>query len=95
MASYSLMQFLFAPLWGGLADRFGNLMVLLAGVFCYAAGMLGMAYASSEAGMFATAEWTTPSSMNTGSSWLVGRAVSTLPPWSMSTETTRSPRPTA
>lgn len=40
---------------GGLADRYGNLKVLLAGVFCYAAGMWGMAYASTSLEMIGTA----------------------------------------
>ncbi len=33
---------------GGLADRYGNLRVLLAGVACYAAGMWAMAHAATE-----------------------------------------------
>ena len=32
---------------GGMADRFGNLKVLLSGVVLYAAGMWGMAYAQT------------------------------------------------
>ncbi|MFY0664533.1 MAG: MFS transporter [Natronospirillum sp.] len=40
---------------GGLADRYGNLRVLLAGVVCYAAGMWGMAHAMTELTMVATA----------------------------------------
>lgn len=40
---------------GGLADRYGNLKVLLLGVGCYATGMLGMAYASTYLEMIATA----------------------------------------
>jgi len=40
---------------GGLADRYGNLRVLLAGVVCYAAGMFGMAYAATEWAMVSTA----------------------------------------
>ena len=32
-ASYSLMQFLFAPLWGRLSDRIGRRPVLMSGVF--------------------------------------------------------------
>lgn len=40
---------------GGLADRYGNLRVLLAGVVCYAAGMFGMAYAATELAMVSTA----------------------------------------
>ena len=55
LAIQNLAWGIIAVFAGGLADRFGNLIVLLAGVFCYAAGMLGMAYASSEGGMIATA----------------------------------------
>lgn len=40
---------------GGLADRFGNLKVLLAGVLCYAAGMWGMSYSTTELAMVSTA----------------------------------------
>ena len=40
---------------GGLADRYGNLKVLLAGVGCYVVGMWGMAYASTTSAMIATA----------------------------------------
>ncbi len=40
---------------GGLADRYGNLRVLLIGVLCYAAGMWGMAHASTELAMVSTA----------------------------------------
>ena len=40
---------------GGLADRFGNRMVLLTGTVCYAAGMFGMAYADTQTSMIATA----------------------------------------
>ena len=52
MASYSLMQFLFAPLWGALSDRVGRRPVLLVslagstisyGVFAIASGMEGRA----------------------------------------------------
>ena len=40
---------------GGLADRYGNLKVMLAGVGCYVAGMWGMAYASTYTEIVATA----------------------------------------
>jgi len=40
---------------GGLADRFGNLKVLLAGVFLYASGMWGMAYAQTPLQIILTA----------------------------------------
>ena len=32
MASFSAMQFLFAPVWGGLSDRIGRRPVLLLGL---------------------------------------------------------------
>ena len=40
---------------GGLADRYGNLKVMLAGVLCYVVGMWGMSYASTYAEIIATA----------------------------------------
>src|SRR5262245_40695129 len=52
MASYSLMQFLFAPLWGAWSDKVGRRPVLLVslagstisyGVFAIASGMEGRA----------------------------------------------------
>ena len=33
MASFSIMQFLFAPVWGGLSDRIGRRPVLIVGLF--------------------------------------------------------------
>ncbi len=40
---------------GGIADKYGNLRVLLVGAVCYALGMVGMAYASTETAIIATA----------------------------------------
>lgn len=40
---------------GGIADKYGNLRVLLVGAVCYALGMVGMAYASTETAIVATA----------------------------------------
>jgi predicted MFS family arabinose efflux permease len=40
---------------GGIADRYGNLVVLLAGVACYALGMWGMAHSVTELGIISTA----------------------------------------
>src|SRR3954453_9261502 len=34
MASYSLMQFIFAPIWGRLSDRIGRRPILLGSTFC-------------------------------------------------------------
>ncbi len=55
LAIQNLSWGVIAVLAGGLADRFGNLKVLLAGVACYAAGMAGMAYAASAGALIATA----------------------------------------
>ena len=40
---------------GGLADRYGNLRVLLGGVGCYAVGMWAMAFATTEWQLISTA----------------------------------------
>ncbi len=40
---------------GGIADRYGNLRVLMAGVVCYAAGMWGMALATTDLQIVSTA----------------------------------------
>ena len=40
---------------GGIADRYGNRVVLLTGVGCYAAGMWGMAHSVTEIGIVSTA----------------------------------------
>lgn len=46
---------IFAVIGGGLADRFGNLRVLLGGVVLYALGMLLMAYSATELQIITTA----------------------------------------
>jgi DHA1 family multidrug resistance protein-like MFS transporter len=45
MAVFSLMQFIFSPLWGGLSDRLGRKPVLLIGAFGNAASMTLMGFA--------------------------------------------------
>ena len=45
MASYSLMQFVFAPLWGRLSDRIGRRPVLLGSTACATASYLILGFA--------------------------------------------------
>ncbi len=47
MASYSLAQFLFAPIWGALSDRFGRRPIMLFSIFATAAGLAGFASATA------------------------------------------------
>ncbi|GEM_PF-7048668 len=47
MAIYSLMQFLFSPVWGGLSDRFGRKPILIVGVFGNAITMILLGLSSS------------------------------------------------
>jgi len=42
MAIFSLMQFLFSPMWGGLSDRFGRKPILMLGVFGNALSMVAL-----------------------------------------------------
>jgi len=49
MAIYSIMQFIFAPLWGRLSDRVGRKPVLLIGVAGYAISFAVMAFAPNLA----------------------------------------------
>ncbi|MED5374834.1 MAG: MFS transporter [Myxococcota bacterium] len=46
MASYSAAQFLFAPLWGSLSDRFGRRPILLMSIAMTALMLAGFAWAS-------------------------------------------------
>src|SRR4051812_12186653 len=50
MASFSVMQFLFAPLWGGLSDRIGRRPVILVSNFGSALAYALFAYASTKGG---------------------------------------------
>ena len=47
IASYSAMQFLFAPIWGALSDRFGRRPLLLVGLFGSAASYVVFGLAST------------------------------------------------
>lgn len=55
LAIQNLAWGIIAVFAGGLADRYGNLKVLLVGVGCYVMGMWGMAYAATYLEMIATA----------------------------------------
>ena len=55
LAVQNLSWGVFAIVAGGLADKFGNLKVLLAGVACYAIGMIAMAYSTTELSIISTA----------------------------------------
>ena len=52
-ASYALAQFLFAPLWGQLSDRFGRRPVLLATIAGTAAALFGLGMARTLTMVFA------------------------------------------
>ena len=45
----------FAIIAGGIADKYGNLRVLIAGILCYGIGLWGMAYSTSELTIYSTA----------------------------------------
>jgi len=47
MACYSLAQFLFAPVWGAISDRFGRRPVMLFSIAATAAGLAGFASATA------------------------------------------------
>ena len=47
MAAYSLSQFLFAPFWGSLSDRFGRRPILLVSIFATILGLAGFALATN------------------------------------------------
>jgi multidrug resistance protein len=47
MASYSLMQLLFAPVWGSLSDRYGRRPVLIVGLFGSAISYIVFGFAST------------------------------------------------
>lgn len=55
LAIQNLAWGVFAVIAGGLADRYGQLRVLLGGAACYALGLVGMAYAADPLTMIGSA----------------------------------------
>ena len=47
MAVFSIMQFIFAPLWGSLSDRFGRKPILILGVFGNAISLVLMGFSTT------------------------------------------------
>lgn len=54
LGSFSLMQFLFSPIWGRLSDRIGRRPVLMASLFGNIVGFITFAFASNVAMLFAS-----------------------------------------
>ena len=69
-AVYSLMQFLFVPVWGRLSDRIGRRPVMVMSVFATFVGMTGLGVAlgwsSSVAWLFAARIWSGIATANLG-----------------------------
>jgi DHA1 family tetracycline resistance protein-like MFS transporter len=69
-STYSLMQFLFVPVWGRLSDRTGRRPVLLWSVGATALGMFGLAfallYAKSVVWLFVARAWSGIATANLG-----------------------------
>jgi len=53
MSIFSLMQFIFSPIWGSLSDKFGRKPLLLLGAFGNAVSMLWLGFADSYGMIFA------------------------------------------
>src|SRR5690606_30447682 len=51
-ASYAVVQFIFAPIWGQISDRVGRKPVLLVGIIGVSASFFLMGFAQSFAGLF-------------------------------------------
>lgn len=52
MAVYSLMQFIFSPVWGRISDRMGRRPILLMSLLGSTLSYLGFAFATTLAGLF-------------------------------------------
>src|SRR5690606_36703055 len=69
-ASYSLMQFLFVPVWGRLSDRIGRRPVLVWSVLAAGLGMFGLAgglaFGGSVVWLFAARIWSGIATANLG-----------------------------
>src|SRR5690625_1967267 len=53
MATYSVMQFIFSPLWGRVSDRIGRNPVMMIGIFGLAISFFMMAFSSALWMLFA------------------------------------------
>ncbi|MEZ4872869.1 MAG: MFS transporter [Bdellovibrionales bacterium] len=53
MAVYSLMQFIFAPMWGSLSDKYGRRPIILMSLLGASLSHVGFAFASTYWGLFA------------------------------------------
>src|SRR5690606_29033349 len=51
-AGYSIVQFIFSPMWGQISDRIGRKPVLMIGITGLAISFLFMGFAHSFAGLF-------------------------------------------
>ena len=52
MSIYSLMQFIFAPIWGKLSDRFGRRPIIMISLLSSSLSHLGFAFAQNYLGLF-------------------------------------------
>ena len=57
MATFSIMQFIFAPIWGSLSDRYGRKPIILVGILGNVLAQLMMGFATELWMLFARARW--------------------------------------